>query len=95
MINPELQIGDRIVLLIMQGQAGMNYGEKGEVIGITKVFGNKQYKIKWENGRMLPLLEDADKWMYEEDFDKMKKKKKIKESYTITKKVLMKQLNLQ
>lgn len=95
MINPELQIGDRIVLLIMQGQAGMNYGEKGEVSGIKKVFGNKQYEIKWENGRMLPLLEDADKWMYEEDFDKMKKKKKIKESYTITKKVLMKQLNLQ
>lgn len=95
MINPELQIGDRIVLLTMEGEADMNYGEKGEVIGITKVFGNKQYKIKWENGRMLPLLEDADKWMYEEDFDKMKKKKKIKESYTITKKVLMKQLNLQ
>lgn len=85
MINPELQIGDRIVLLTMEGEADMNYGEKGEVIGITKVFGNKQYKIKWENGRMLDLLEDADKWMYEEDFDKMKKKKKIKESYTITK----------
>ena len=93
MINPELQIGDRIVLLIMQGQAGMNYGEKGEVSGIKKVFGNKQYEIKWENGRMLPLLEDADKWMYEEDFDKMKKKKKIKEGFVITKKEFISSLN--
>jgi len=33
-----------------------------------------------------PELQIGDrKWMYEEDFDKMKKKKKIKESYTITK----------
>lgn len=85
MINPELQIGDKIVLLTMEGETDMSYGEKGEVIGITKVFGNKQYKIKWENGRTLDLLEDADKWMLEEDFHKLRKKSKLKEGYTYTK----------
>jgi hypothetical protein len=93
MINPELQIGDRVVLLTMEGESDMSYGEKGEVIGITKVFGYKQYKVRWENNRTLDLLEDADKWIYEEDFDKMKKKKKIKEGFVITKKEFISSLN--
>lgn len=94
MINPELQIHDIVILIEMEGESYMTFGEKGEVLGITKVFGNKQYKVKWENGRTLDLLEDADRWMKEEDFLKLQKKKKIKESYVITKKQLMTSVRL-
>jgi hypothetical protein len=89
MINPELKVGDKVVLLTMEGEPDMSYGEKGIVERISFVFGHKQYRVKWENDRSLDLLEDADKWMYDEDFDKMKKKKKINEGYTITKKYLV------
>lgn len=89
MMNPELNINDIVVLINMDGELDMTLGLKGEVIGMTKVFGNKQYKVKWENGRVLDLLEDADKWMIEDEFEKRIKKKKIKESYVVTKKQLM------
>ena len=85
MINPELKVGDKVVLLTMEGEPGMSYGEKGIVERISVVFGHKQYRVKWENDRSLDLLEDADKWAIEDDFNRMKKKKKIEESYTITK----------
>ena len=83
MINPELKIGDKVVLLNMDGETDMGYGEIGEVTKISVVFGHKQYRVKWENGSTLDLLEDADKWMLEDDF--LRLKKKLKESYTITK----------
>ena len=85
MINPELKTGDKVVLLTMEGEPDMSYGERGEVLQVTIVFGNKQYRVKWENGRSLDLLEDADKWMFVDDFNKMKKKKKMDEGYRITK----------
>ena len=85
MINPELKVGDKVVLLTMEGEPDMSYGERGEVLQVTIVFGNKQYRVKWENGRSLDLLEDADKWMFVDDFNKMKKKKKMDEGYRITK----------
>ena len=85
MINPELKTGDKVVLLTMEGEPDMSYGERGEVLQVTIVFGNKQYRVKWENGRSLDLLEDADKWMFVDDFNKMKKKKTMDEGYRITK----------
>jgi len=94
MINPELQIHDIVILIEMEGESDMTFGERGEVLGIAKVFGNKQYKVKWENGRTLDLLEDADRWMKEEDFLKLQKKKKMKESYVVTKKQLMTSVRL-
>lgn len=94
MINPELQIHDIVILIEMEGESDMTFGEKGEVLGMAYVFGNKQYKVKWENGRTLDLLEDADRWMKEEDFLKLQKKKKIKESYVVTKKQLMASVRL-
>ena len=60
MINPELKVGDKVVLLTMEGEPGMSYGEKGIVERISVVFGHKQYRVKWENDRSLDLLEDAD-----------------------------------
>jgi hypothetical protein len=76
MINPKLSIGDRIVLLQMDDKDPIEFGTKGEVLGISKVFGEIQYKVKWENGRTLQILADVDKWMKEEDFNNLKNKKK-------------------
>jgi len=91
MINPELKINDRVVLISMEGEPDMYYGDRGKVQGISKgVLGYKHYKIKWDNGRRLDILEDSDKWMLEDDFDKIKKKKKISESFKITKRQLLK-----
>ena len=82
MTNTKLKNGDRIVLLIMVGELGMGYGDRGVVTDVSKVFGNFQYNVKWDKGRTLQVLEDCDRWMIEDDFDElMRKKKKIKESY--------------
>ena len=89
MINPELKEGDKVVLLNMDGETSIGYGEKGEVLRISIVFGHKQYKVKWENGSTLDLLEDADRWMKEDDFLQLKNKKRIKESYTIKKRDIL------
>ena len=89
MINPELKVGDKVVLLTMEGEPDMSYGEKGEVLQVTIVFGHKQYRVKWENDRSLDLLEDVDKWVFEDDFNRMKKKKKMDEGYIITKRQLL------
>ena len=95
MMNPELNINDVVVLINMDGELDMTFGLKGQVISISNVFGNKQYKVKWEDGRVVDLLEDADKWMSEDEFESRIKKKKIKESYVVTKKQLMSHLRLQ
>lgn len=76
MINPKLQIGDKIVILQMEDKDPINFGTKGEVVKVSEVFGVKQYGVKWENGRTLDLLEDVDKWMKEEDFINLKNRKK-------------------
>lgn len=94
MINPELNVGDKVVILEMYGETSVFYGDEGVVVGISVVFGNKQYKVKWKNGSTLDLLEDADRWIKEEDFQRLKKKKKIKENYVVTKKQLMSNLRL-
>lgn len=94
MINPKLKIGDRVVCLSMDDPDPINFGEMGEVVGLTQNFGYNSYSVKWDNGRRLDLLEDADKWMKVEDFEDIKKrKKKIKEGYTLKKSDLLLKLN--
>ena len=75
-INPELKVGDRIVL-IHTSDDSIPFGTKGVVKGINKFSTWEQYDIKWDNGSSLFLLDD-DKWMYEEDFKG--RKSSIKES---------------
>jgi hypothetical protein len=71
-INPELQIGDKVILLYMQDET-MIPGLRGVVDSVAEFFGEKIYGVKWENGKSLSLLSDVDKW-------KLEKKKKIDES---------------
>jgi hypothetical protein len=93
MINPKMNKGDRIVLLSMTDEPDMGYGDRGIVTDVSKVFDYLQYNVKWDKGRVLQVLEDADKWMKEDDFDElMRKKKKIKEGYVVKKSVLIKNI---
>jgi hypothetical protein len=64
MLNPNLKIGDKVILLHMDGEM-MPPGLKGEVIGVTDdpfERGGKIYSVKWENGRKLSLLSVTDAW---------------------------------
>lgn len=82
LLNPELNIGDRVVIMDMSGESGIKPGLGGEVRRITKVFGITQYEVKWDDGSSLQLLSDVDKWMKEEDWTKLRerKRKKVDES---------------
>ena len=78
LLNPELNIGDRVVIMDMSGESGIKPGLGGEVKRITKVFGITQYEVKWDDGSSLQLLSDVDKWMKEEDWTKLRERKRKK-----------------
>jgi hypothetical protein len=86
MINPKLKEGDRITLIQMPGETDVSYGDRGTVLRVNEAHSFIQYFISWDNGSTLALIEDLgdksstnDKWMYEENFDKIMGKKRIKE----------------
>lgn len=73
-LNPQLEIGDRVICYHMDGELNVPPGSKGEVFHIQKdpiTPGAFMYKVKWDNGQTLPLLSDVDTWK--------KIKKEIKE----------------
>ena len=82
MINPELKIGDKIVLLHMDGESSIMPGTKGTVKRISQVFGDTQYSVEWENGSSLELISSVDAWDTEENFEKRKLKKIQKKDIT-------------
>jgi hypothetical protein len=77
-----LKEGDRIVLIDMTDEPTLSFGDKGTFTGVHKGGGFNQYKVKWDKGGSLYMLDD-DKWMKEEDFNEMierKKNRNIQES---------------
>jgi hypothetical protein len=81
LLNPELNVGDRVVIMDMSGESGIKPGMGGDVRRITKVFGTTQYEIKWDDGSSLQILSDVDKWMKEGDWERLKnRRKKVDES---------------
>ena len=81
LLNPALNVGDRVVIMDMSGESGIKPGMGGDVRRITKVFGTTQYEVKWDDGSSLQILSDVDKWMKEEDWERLKnRRKKIDES---------------
>ena len=87
MINPKLKEGDRIALIQMPGETAVSYGDRGTVTRVNEAYTFIQYFINWDNGSSLALIEDlgdktntVDKWMTEENFEKITGKRKIKES---------------
>lgn len=80
-LNPELKKGDRVTLIEMSDESSVSFGDSGTVISKSVIFDDVIYSIKWDNGSMLNLLSDVDKWMLEEDYnDRFNKKKRIKEN---------------
>jgi hypothetical protein len=76
MVNPKLKKGDRIILLHMSDESSVPDGTHGTVTSISKVYGDVQYGVEWDNGSKLELLSDTDAWDKEERF---KVKKRITE----------------
>ena len=75
-LNPKLDVGDRIILVHMDGE-DVGPGTKGEVIKIEKIpsFGSSvdyQYRVNWfdDGGKVistLSLLPDVDGWLLDEE----------------------------
>jgi hypothetical protein len=74
-MNPELEVGDRIVLLEMTGE-DLIAGTKGTVTRKTFVIDQIQYGMDWDNGSKLSLLGDEDKYMLLKDLEDRKAKKR-------------------
>jgi len=89
-INPRLEEGDRIVLIMMPGETSVSYGDRGTISKVNHASSFIQYFVQWDNGSTLALIEDLgdesntiDKWMKEDDFDNLmysKKRKNLGES---------------
>lgn len=79
-LNPKLDVGDRIVLVHMDGE-DIGPGTKGEVIKMERIpsFGGSvdyQYRVNWfdDEGKVistLSLLPDVDGWMLDEKKEKI------------------------
>ena len=82
MINPKLNVGDRVVLLHMDGETSVSPGEQGTVLAHSKVFGDDQYTVSWDSGSKLALISSVDLW----DTPKDKKKFNTVKERVITKK---------
>lgn len=76
LLNPELNVGERVTLMDMSGESGIKPGISGEVTRIAKVFGIIQYEVNWDDGSKLQILSDVDKWMKEEDWLRLKSRRK-------------------
>ena len=73
MLNSKLKEGDQIVLVHMNGEAGMSPGLRGIVEKITRdPFEEDELLITvdWENGRNLALVSSEDLWMLYSDYKK-------------------------
>jgi hypothetical protein len=67
MINPELKPGDRVVVLHLEDEfSAVPIGTAGTVKSHSKVFGDDQYNVNWDNGSSLALISSVDIWDTEE-----------------------------
>lgn len=74
-MNPELEVGDRVVLLRM-AEEDLMAGTKGTVTRKSFVIDQIQYSMEWDNGSKLALLANEDKYMLLKDLEDRKTKKK-------------------
>ena len=74
-MNPELEVGDRVVLLGMSGE-DLSAGIKGTVTRKSFVIDQIQYSVDWDNGSKLSLLADEDKYISLKDLEDKKTKKR-------------------
>ena len=75
-MNPELQKGDRVVVLKMSDPySAVPPGTAGTVLSSSNVFGDDLYYVEWDNGSRLNLISGEDIWLYEEDFNNRRKRR--------------------
>jgi len=74
-MNPELEVGDRVVLLRMS-EEDLIAGTKGTVTRKSFVIDQIQYNVDWDNGSKLALLANEDKYMLLKDIEDRKAKKR-------------------
>lgn len=90
-INPNVEVGDRIVCITMYGESSVSYRDSGEVTGFGDDISGVQIKVKWDNGSTLPLIKEndaknqRDSWMLEKDFEESlsRRRKSIQEATSI------------
>ena len=65
-LNPELKVGDRIVLFHMEGETSVIPGTKGVVTKIGRdpfeIEDNSIISVAWDNGSSLSLISSTDAW---------------------------------
>ena len=69
-INPELNVGDRIMLYHMEGELGVSPGTEGTVTNIGDDPFEENSKIiyvNWDNGSRLSLISSTDFWKKKHD----------------------------
>jgi len=66
MESPKLKPGDIIILLYMDDPNPVDTLSLGKVFKHTTVFGDDQYDVKWEDGRILAIISGVDKWETED-----------------------------
>lgn len=84
MINPELEVGDIVRVLYMDGETSVPPGTLGKVMAKSRLFGDDQYTVKWENGSTLNLISSVDAW---DKGGKIKKEIKEVDEFERTKKL--------
>jgi len=62
-VNHVLRADDRVRLLYMDDPMGIPANSEGTVVGIQKTPWGEQYMVKWDNGRTLDIMADADVWI--------------------------------
>lgn len=62
MIKQELNVGDRVKLLYMDGETSIEPGTEGTVLKVFELFGTTQYSVDWDNGSKLNLITSSDAW---------------------------------
>ena len=67
-LNPELKVGDEVVLLYMVDEPSMKTFTFGTVKAINNTPWGPQYTVKWDNGRELDLIPETDKWALKDEF---------------------------
>jgi hypothetical protein len=71
-LNPELNVGDEVILLYMTDERTMRSGLSGIVQSINNTPWGPQYSVKWETGSTLDLIPGADKWALKSELLKKK-----------------------
>lgn len=76
MFNPELNEGDRVVLIKMgEDPNPISPMTRGTVKKVVRIGDLKHYEVSWDDKRTLSLIPEVDKWVKEEDYDRLRRKK--------------------